>query len=90
MTPVSSKEFLDIQATIECRFTFTLLCDTIITQSQMHCTDKYSEHSSNIWTVWSVFVKNPEFVRNFCNMMQYDIFCNICALGSMENILLFF
>ena len=33
MAPVSSKEFLDIQATIECRFTLKLVRDLIITYS---------------------------------------------------------
>ena len=64
MMPVSSKKFLDIQATIECGFTpkrkefldiqatiecgFTSKCirDMTRTYSQMHHTDKYSEHSS--------------------------------------------
>ena len=35
--PVSSKEFLDIQATIECRFTLKHLRDMIITYKQIHC-----------------------------------------------------
>ena len=50
--PVSSKEFLDIQATIECRFTLKWVRDMIITYSQMHRTDKYSQHSSIIWPFW--------------------------------------
>ena len=50
IAPVSSKEFLDIQATIVCRFTLKRVSDTIITYSQMHCTDKYN--SSIIWPVW--------------------------------------
>ena len=52
MVPVSSKEFLDIQATIECRFTLKLVRDMIITYSQMHRTNKCSQHSSIIWPVW--------------------------------------
>ena len=48
----SSKEFLDIQTTIECGFTLKCLCDMTRTYSQIHCTDKYSEHSSIIWPVW--------------------------------------
>ena len=48
----SSKEFLDIQAIIECGFTLKRVRDMIKTYSQMHRTDKYSEHSSIIWPVW--------------------------------------
>ena len=48
---VSSKEFLDIQATVECGFTLKPVRDMIRTYSQMHCTDKYSQHSSIIWSV---------------------------------------
>ena len=50
MTATSSKEFLDIQATIECGF--TCVRDMIRTYSQMHRTDKYSQHSSIVWPVW--------------------------------------
>ena len=59
MAPVLSKEFPDIQATAECRFTFKRLCNMIKTHSQMHHTDRYSKYSSwkkklNIknWSVW--------------------------------------
>ena len=48
IAPVSSKGFLDIQATIECRFTLKRVRDMIRTYSQMHRTDKYSKHSSVI------------------------------------------
>ena len=51
MTPASSKDFPDIQANIECRFTLKLLRDMIKTCTQMHRTDKYSQHSSIIWPV---------------------------------------
>ena len=50
--PASSKEFLDIQATIECGFTLKRVRDMIKTYSQMHRTDKYSQDSSIIWPVW--------------------------------------
>ena len=43
---------LDIQATIECGFTLKRVRDMTRTYSQMHRTDKYSEHSSIIWPVW--------------------------------------
>ena len=39
---------LDIQATIECAFTLKRVRDMTRTYSQMHRTDKYSEHSSII------------------------------------------
>ena len=40
---VMSKEFLDIQANIECRFTLKRVHDMIRTYSQMYRTDKYSQ-----------------------------------------------
>ena len=46
-----NKEFLDVQATIECRFNLKCVRG-MITYSHMHCTDKYSQHSSIIWSVW--------------------------------------
>ena len=36
----------------ECGFTLKGVRDMIRTYSQMHRTDKYSEHSSIIWPVW--------------------------------------
>ena len=50
--PVSSKKFHENQATIECGFTLKRARDTVRTYSQMHRTDKYSQHSSIIWPVW--------------------------------------
>ena len=52
IAPVSSKEFLNIQATLECEFSLKCIRDMIRTYSQMHRTDKYSQHSSVIWPVW--------------------------------------
>ena len=37
MMPVSSKEFLDIQATIECGFTLKRICDMVRTYSHFFC-----------------------------------------------------
>ena len=51
MATASSKEFLDIQATVECGFTLKLVRDMIKTYSQIHRTDKYSQHS---WIIWPV------------------------------------
>ena len=48
----SSKEFHDIDATIECGFTVKRLCDMIKAYSQMDRTYKYSEHNSIIRSVW--------------------------------------
>ena len=50
--PASSKEFFDIQAAIECEFTLKRELHFIRTYSQIHRTDKYSQHSSIIWLVW--------------------------------------
>ena len=50
--PVSSCEFLDIQATVECKFTLKRVRDMIITYSHIHRTDKYSQRSSIICPVW--------------------------------------
>ena len=49
---ISSKEFLDIQATIECGFSLKCVGDMTRTYGQMDRADKYSEHSSIIWSVW--------------------------------------
>ena len=43
--------FLDIQTTTECEFTLKCIRDMTRTYSQMHRTDKYSEHSPVIWPV---------------------------------------
>ena len=40
------------KATVECGFTLKRVRDMTRTYSQMHRTDKYSEHSSIIWPVW--------------------------------------
>ena len=52
-TPALSREFLDIQATIECEYTLKRVRDMTRTYSQIHRTDKFSEYSSIIWPVWS-------------------------------------
>ena len=49
---VSSKGFFDIHPTIECRFNLNRVSDRIITYSQIHHTDQYSQHSSVIRLVW--------------------------------------
>ena len=52
--PALRKEFLDIQATIECGFTLKRVRGMTRTYCQMHRTDKYSEHSWIIWAVWPI------------------------------------
>ena len=47
-----ARSSVTFRQTIECGFTLKLIRDMIITHSQMHCTDKYSQHSSIIWPVW--------------------------------------
>ena len=67
MAYASSKEFLDIQASIECRFTLKLVRDMIIIYSQMHGTDKYSKQSSIISPVWlNAWVFVYELIRCGC------------------------
>ena len=44
--PSSSNVFLDIQATIECGFTLKRVVDMARKYSQMHHTNKYSQHIS--------------------------------------------
>ena len=51
IAPVSSEEFLEIQATIECGFTMKRVRDMIRAYSQMHRIDKYSQQNSIIWSV---------------------------------------
>ena len=52
IAPVSSKQFLDIQVSLECGFTLKRVRGMVRTHSQMHRTDKYSQHSSVIGPVW--------------------------------------
>ena len=50
----SSKEFLDIQANIECGFNLKRVHDTKRRYCQIYRTDKYSEHTYIIWPVWRI------------------------------------
>ena len=52
MAPILRKEFLDIQATIECVFTLKSVRDMKRTFSQKQIIDKYSLYGSVIWSVW--------------------------------------
>ena len=49
--PASSKEFFDIQATIEIGFTLKPVRDMTRKYREMHRTDKYPEHTSIICPV---------------------------------------
>ena len=50
---VPRKRYLNAKVrTIECGFTLKRVRDMTRTCSQMHRTNKYSEHSSIIWPVW--------------------------------------
>ena len=49
---IENKEFLDIQAAIECGFILKRERDMIRTHSHVHGTDKYSQYSSIICPVW--------------------------------------
>ena len=46
------KEFLGIQAAVECGFTLKHVPDMKRTYSLMNCSSKYTQHSSIIWPVW--------------------------------------
>ena len=46
--PVSSKDFLNIQATIECEFTLKQVRGMVRTYSQIHRTDKYSTQLNHL------------------------------------------
>ena len=50
--PAWRKEFLDIQATMEWGFTLKRVRDMTRIYCQMHCRDKYPQHSSIIRSVW--------------------------------------
>ena len=47
-----ARSSLAFRQAIECGFILNLVGDMIITYSQMHHIDRYSQHSSVIWPVW--------------------------------------
>ena len=49
---LQARSSLIFRQTMECRFTLNLAGDKIVTYSQMHRTDTYSQRSSFIWPVW--------------------------------------
>ena len=79
--PVLSKEFLDIQATIECKVTLKHVHDMIITYSPLHLTDKYSWHSSIIWPIWLngwVFVHKVRCCGNKSHCCHLNFTNRVC------------
>ena len=52
VSPVASKDFLDIQATKDCRLSLKHAHGMIRKYSQMYRTDQYSQHSSIMCSVW--------------------------------------
>ena len=52
IAPTWSKEFLNIQSTIECEFSLKRVRDMIRTYSNIQPTDKYSQYGSIIWPIW--------------------------------------
>ena len=52
LAPPTSKEFIDIEGTIECGFTVTRVSEVTRRYSQMQRTDKYSKYGSVIWQLW--------------------------------------
>ena len=73
---LQTRSSLAFRQTIESRFTLKLVGDMIITYSQMHRTDKYSQPKSIIWSVWLngwVFVHEPSgcgFESRCCHYMS--------------------
>ena len=47
-----SKQARNLKLDIECGFTLKRVRDMIRAYSQLHRADKYSEHSSIIWSFW--------------------------------------
>ena len=84
-----ARSSLTSRQTVECAFTLKLVRDMIITYSQMHCTDKYSQHSSMIWLAWLngwVFVYELSccgFESRCCQL----ILTNICSTHNLLNFL---
>ena len=80
---------LTFRQSIECGFTLKLVRDMTITYSQMHRTDKYSQHSSIIRLVWLnswVFVHELSgcgFESGCCHL-YWTCFC----FSSSEKVLL--
>ena len=88
IAPVSSKKFLDIQATIECGFTLKCVRDMIRNYSQMYRTYKYSQHSSINWPIrlngWVfVYKLNGCGIRVPLQSLKLQISCLFRARSSL-------
>ena len=47
-----ARSSLTFRKSTECGFILKLVRDMIKTYNEMHRTDKYSQHSTTIWSVW--------------------------------------
>ena len=75
-----ARSSLTFRQSIECRFTLNLVHDIIITYSQMHRTDTYSQHTSIIWPVW---LNDWVFVYEL-NGCVSESRCSLILLGLMK------
>ena len=64
MAPVSNKKLLEIQATIDCRFTLKLLRDMIITYSYIHFSFKGFDHNLMLLICWKRMLFCPKSGKN--------------------------
>ena len=56
MADIDAPDSCNIRYSVECGFILKRVRDMIITNSQMHRTDKYSQYSSSVWLNGWVFV----------------------------------
>ena len=80
ISPLSSKEFLDIQATIECEFTLKRICDMIRTYSHInYCFKKCKSIirvkqlpvQSDIYNNLNCVTRKHSFIFNYC--LRFDV-----------------
>ena len=77
--PASRKEFPEIKATTDCGFTLKCQCNMIRTYSQVHRTDKYSQHSSIIWParpnslVFAYELSGCGFESSWCHIITIQL-----------------
>ena len=75
--PHPPNSYTNTQPNIECAFTLKCARNMIITYSWMHRTDKYSQQSSIIWSVWRngwVFVYEIRWVRVPLKSLEKSVF----------------
>ena len=89
--PTLSKEFPDIQATVEYAFTMKRVHDMIRTHSQIHHTDKYSQQSSIIYIK---ICKSINEINNLFISVEANFFTtqrkSSLAKGEVRSIITFF